>query len=57
MSVAALKGRASLVARAHSEIKLRIMGSTLRPGQQVLEQDLAATLGTSRTPSPRRSSR
>ncbi|MEE9250355.1 MAG: GntR family transcriptional regulator, partial [Alphaproteobacteria bacterium] len=50
MSVAAVKGRASLVARAHSEIKRRIMGSTLRPGQQVLEQDLAATLGTSRTP-------
>lgn len=50
MSVAAVKGRASLVARAHSEIKRRIMGSTLRPGQQVLEQDLAATPGTSRTP-------
>jgi DNA-binding GntR family transcriptional regulator len=50
VSVAALKGRASLVARAHGEIKRRIMGGTLRPGQQVLEQDLAATLGTSRTP-------
>lgn len=44
------KERASLVTRAHGEIKRRIMGNTLRPGQQVLEQDLAATLGTSRTP-------
>jgi len=50
VSIGAIKGRASLVARAHDEIKRRIMANTFRPGQQVLEQDLAATLGTSRTP-------
>lgn len=50
MSVAAVKGRATLVARAHDEIKRRIMANRLGPGQQVLEQDLAAELGMSRTP-------
>ncbi len=50
MSVAAVKGCASLVARAHGEIKRRILGNVFRPNQQVLEQDLATELGMSRTP-------
>ncbi len=50
MSVAALKGRGTLVARAHGEIKRRILGNDFQPNQQVLEQDLAAELGMSRTP-------
>ncbi len=50
MSAVAAKGRATLVARAHGEIKRRILRDTLQANQQVLEQDLAADLGMSRTP-------
>ena len=35
---------------AYGEIKRRIMGNIFPPGLQVLEQDLAAQLGMSRTP-------
>lgn len=42
--------RASLVDRAYREIKRRIMGNLYPPNLQVLEQDLAAQLGMSRTP-------
>ncbi len=50
MSAAAITGRDTLVARAHGEIKRRILGNVFQPNQQVLEQDLAAELGMSRTP-------
>ena len=54
MSAAAVKsrsgGRDTLVARAHGTIKRRILSNALRPDQRVLEQDLAAAFGMSRTP-------
>jgi DNA-binding GntR family transcriptional regulator len=50
VSAAAVKGRDTLVARAHGTIKRRILSNALRPDQRVLEQDLAAAFGMSRTP-------
>jgi DNA-binding GntR family transcriptional regulator len=50
VSAAAVKGRDTLVARAHGKIKRRILSNALRPDQRVLEQDLAAAFGMSRTP-------
>ena len=42
--------RTHLTERAYHEIKQRIMGNIYPPGVRVLEQDLAAQLGMSRTP-------
>lgn len=43
-------GRVSLVDRAYTEIRRRILDNEYAPAQQVLEQELAAELGMSRTP-------
>lgn len=43
-------GRVSLVDRAYHEIRRRILDSEYPQGHQVLEQELAAELGMSRTP-------
>jgi DNA-binding GntR family transcriptional regulator len=43
-------GRQSLVHRAYQEIRRRILDNEYPPAHQVLEQDLAADLGMSRTP-------
>ncbi|MBA2355469.1 MAG: GntR family transcriptional regulator [Acidobacteria bacterium] len=43
-------GRIRLVDRAYEEIRRRILDHEYAPSQQVLEQDLAAELGMSRTP-------
>lgn len=42
--------RGRLADRAHREIRRRILDNEYAPAQQVLEQDLAADLGMSRTP-------
>jgi DNA-binding GntR family transcriptional regulator len=42
--------RQSLVERAYTEIRRRIVDNEYLPAQQVLEQDLASELGVSRTP-------
>jgi DNA-binding GntR family transcriptional regulator len=43
-------GRQSLVHQAYQEIRRRILDNEYPPAHQVLEQDLAADLGMSRTP-------
>jgi len=43
-------GRSSLVDRAYAEVRRRILDNEYAPAQQVLEGELAATLGMSRTP-------
>jgi DNA-binding GntR family transcriptional regulator len=43
-------GRVSLVDRAYTEIRRRILDNQYAPAQQVLESELAAELGMSRTP-------
>jgi len=43
-------GRSSLVERAYAEVRRRILDNEYAPAQQVLEGELAATLGMSRTP-------
>ncbi len=43
-------GRQSLVQRAYREIRRRILDNEYPPAHQVLEKDLAAELGMSRTP-------
>ena len=43
-------GRTSLVEQAYLEIRSRILDNRYAPGQQVLELELAADLGISRTP-------
>ena len=51
MSPGAAKGqKASRTELAYAEVKRRIMGNIYPPGLQVLEQELAAQLGMSRTP-------
>jgi DNA-binding GntR family transcriptional regulator len=47
---AARGGRVSLVDRAYDEIRRRILDNQYAPAQQVLESELAAELGMSRTP-------
>jgi DNA-binding GntR family transcriptional regulator len=44
------RSRVSLVDQAYAEIRRRILDNEYAPAQQVLEQDLAAELGMSRTP-------
>jgi DNA-binding GntR family transcriptional regulator len=44
------EGRVRLADRAYEEIRRRILDHEYAPAQQVLEQDLAADLGMSRTP-------
>jgi DNA-binding GntR family transcriptional regulator len=43
-------GRVTLVERAYDEIRRRILDNEYAPAQQVLEHELAAELGMSRTP-------
>jgi DNA-binding GntR family transcriptional regulator len=47
-------GGQSLVERAYREIRRRILDNEYPPAHQVLEQDLAADLGMSRTRCERR---
>jgi DNA-binding GntR family transcriptional regulator len=43
-------GRVSLVDRAYEKVRRRILDNEYQPAQQVLEHELAADLGMSRTP-------